>query len=94
MARTMRQTEACSSFVRIQHGRRRSEALFRFVDSVLDSLEPKFIHSSDAGEKRMSRTQRMLEKECLFFINPVWSSEMMLGIIDSSRKASALARIL
>ena len=29
MTRTMRQTEACSSFVRIQHGRSRSEALFR-----------------------------------------------------------------
>ena len=43
MTRTMRQTEACSSFVRIQHGCSRSEALFRSVDSVLDSLEPKFI---------------------------------------------------
>ena len=29
MTRTMRQTEACSSFVRIQHGCSRSEALFR-----------------------------------------------------------------
>ena len=28
MTRTMRQTEACSSFVRIQHGCSRSEALF------------------------------------------------------------------
>ena len=43
MTRTMRQTEACSSLVRIQHGRRRSEALFPSVDSVLDSLEPKLI---------------------------------------------------
>ena len=43
MTRTIRQTEACSSFVRIQHGCSRSEALFRSVDSVLDSLEPKFI---------------------------------------------------
>ena len=43
MTRTMRQMEACSSFVRIQHGCSRSEALFRSVDSVLDSLEPKFI---------------------------------------------------
>ena len=29
ITRTMRQTEACSSFVRIQHGCSRSEALFR-----------------------------------------------------------------
>ena len=43
MTRTMRQTEACSSFVRIQHGCSRSKALFRSVDSVLDSLEQKFI---------------------------------------------------
>ena len=43
MTRTMRQTGACSLFVRIQHGRRRSEALFPSVDSVLDSLEPKLI---------------------------------------------------
>ena len=45
MTRTMRQTEACSSFVRIQHGCSRSKALFfdLAVDSVLDSLEPKFI---------------------------------------------------
>ena len=41
--RTMRQTEACSSFIRIQHGCSRSEALFRSVDSDLDSLERKFI---------------------------------------------------
>ena len=36
----------------------------------------------------------MFEKECRFLINPVWSSEMILGITDSSRKASALAKIL
>ena len=43
MTRTMRQAEACSSFVRIQHGCSRSEALFPSVDSVLDSLERKLI---------------------------------------------------
>ena len=40
MTRTIRQTEACSLFVQIPHGCSRSKALFRSVDSVLDSLEP------------------------------------------------------
>ena len=48
MTHTIRQTEACSSFVRIQHGCSRSEAsdseaFDLAVDSGLDSLERKFI---------------------------------------------------
>ena len=35
--------DAYYSFIRIQHGCSRSEALFPSVDSLLDSLEPKFI---------------------------------------------------
>ena len=64
MTRTMRQTEACSSFVRIQHGRRRSEALFPSVDSVLDSLEPKCILKE---EQRLALHSITTKKDVLAF---------------------------
>ena len=64
MTRTMRQTEACSSFVRIQHGRRRSEALFPSVDSVLDSLEPKVILKE---EQRLALHSIITKKDVLAF---------------------------
>ena len=64
MTRTMRQTEACSSFVRIQHGRRRSEALFPSVDSVLDSLEPKLILKE---EQRLALRSFLTTKKDVFF---------------------------
>ena len=44
MTRTMRQTEACSSFVRIHMAAAEAKLSFDLaVDSVLDSLEQKFI---------------------------------------------------